>query len=108
MSAPVPNPLLELRKLGQSAWLDDISRRMLGEGTLAHLIRDDGISGLTSNPAIFGNAITTDPEYAQPIAQLLPTCSSSLALYEELAIEDLRAAAALLRPLYDSTSGGEI
>lgn len=107
MSAPVPNPLLELRKLGQSAWLDDISRRMLGEGTLAHLIRDDGISGLTSNPAIFGNAITTDPEYAQPIAQLLPTCSSSLALYEELAIEDLRAAAALLRPLYDSTSGGD-
>jgi transaldolase len=107
MSAPVPNPLLELRKLGQSAWLDDISRRMLREGSLARLIRDDGISGLTSNPAIFGNAITTDPEYAQPIAQLLPTCSSSLALYEELAIEDLRAAAALLRPLYDSSSGGD-
>jgi transaldolase len=107
MSAPVPNPLLELRKLGQSAWLDDISRRMLREGSLARLIRDDGIAGLTSNPAIFGNAITTDPEYAQPIAQLLPTCSSSLALYEELAIEDLRAAAALLRPLYDSSSGGD-
>jgi transaldolase len=107
MSAPVPNPLLELRKLGQSAWLDDISRRMLREGSLARLIRDDGISGLTSNPAIFGNAITTDPAYAQPIAQLLPTCSSSLALYEELAIEDLRAAATLLRPLYDSSSGGD-
>jgi transaldolase len=107
MSAPVPNPLLELRKLGQSAWLDDISRRMLREGILARLIRDDRIAGLTSNPAIFGNAITTDPEYAQPIAQLLPTCSSALALYEELAIEDLRAAAALLRPLYDSTSGGD-
>ena len=107
MSAPVSNPLLELRKLGQSAWLDDISRRMLREGSLARLIRDDGIAGLTSNPAIFGNAITTDPEYAQPIAQLLRTCSSSLALYEELAIEDLRAAAALLRPLYDSSSGGD-
>src|SRR5438105_3694970 len=107
MSAPVPNPLLELRKLGQSAWLDDISRRMLREGTLARLIRDDGIAGLTSNPAIFGNAITTDPEYARPIAELLPRVSSSLALYEELAIEDLRAAAALLRPLYDSSSGGD-
>jgi transaldolase len=107
MSAPVPNPLLELRKLGQSAWLDDISRRMLREGTLARLVRDDGIAGLTSNPAIFGKAITTDPDYARPIAQLLPTCSSSLALYEELAIEDLRAAAELLRPLYDSTSGGD-
>ena len=107
MSAPVPNPLLELRKLGQSAWLDDISRRMLREGTLARLIRDDSIAGLTSNPAIFGNAITTDPEYARPIAELLPRVSSSLALYEELAIEDLRAAAALLRPLYDSSSGGD-
>src|SRR5437660_1209751 len=107
MSAPVPNPLLELRKLGQSAWLDDISRRMLREGTLARLIRDDRIAGLTSNPAIFGNAITTDPEYARPIAELLPRVSSSLALYEELAIEDLRAAAALLRPLYDSSAGGD-
>ncbi|TLY84046.1 MAG: transaldolase, partial [Gammaproteobacteria bacterium] len=95
------------RKLGQSAWLDDISRRMLREGTLARLIRDDGIAGLTSNPAIFGNAITTDPEYARPIAELLPRVSSSLALYEELAIEDLRAAAALLRPLYDSSAGGD-
>ncbi|TLY57263.1 MAG: transaldolase, partial [Gammaproteobacteria bacterium] len=74
---------------------------------LARLIRDDGIAGLTSNPAIFGNAITTDPEYARPIAELLPRVSSSLALYEELAIEDLRAAAALLRPLYDSSSGGD-
>src|SRR5437879_1016944 len=76
MSAPVPNPLLELRKLGQSAWLDDISRRMLRDGTLARLIRDDRIAGLTSNPAIFGNAITTDPEYARPIAELVPRVSS--------------------------------
>ncbi len=107
MSAPVPNPLLELRKLGQSAWLDDISRRMLRDGTLAHLIREDGISGLTSNPAIFANAITTDPEYARAISGLLPSLSSSVALYEELAIEDLRAAAALLRPVYEATGGGD-
>ena len=107
MSAPVPNPLLELRKLGQSAWLDDISRRMLRDGTLAGLIHEDGICGLTSNPAIFGNAITTDAEYARAISQLLPAVASSLALYEELAIEDLRDAAALLRPLYEDTSGGD-
>ncbi|HEY0768216.1 MAG TPA: transaldolase [Steroidobacteraceae bacterium] len=107
MNAPVPNPLLELRKLGVSAWLDDINRRMLQDGSLARLIAEDGIAGLTSNPAIFANSMMTDPQYAQPIAQLLPTVSSSLALYEELAIEDLRAAAALLRPLYDATSGGD-
>jgi transaldolase len=107
MNPPVPNPLLELRKLGESAWLDDISRRMLQDGSLARLIRADGISGLTSNPAIFAHSMMTDPQYAQPIAQLLPTVSSGIALYEELALEDLRDAAALLRPLYDATAGGD-
>jgi len=107
MNAPVPNPLLELRKLGESAWLDDISRRMLQDGSLARLIREDGIAGLTSNPAIFASSIMTDPQYGQPIAQLLPRVSSSIALYEELAIGDLRDAAALLRPLYEDTSGGD-
>jgi transaldolase len=105
MNAPAPNPMLELRKLGQSAWLDDISRGMLEDGSLARLIHEDGIAGLTSNPAIFANSMMTDPKYAQPIAQLLPTVSSALALYEELALKDLRDAAGLLRGLYDSTSG---
>lgn len=105
MNAPAPNPMLELRKLGQSAWLDDISRGMLEDGSLARLIREDGIAGLTSNPAIFANSMMKDPKYAQPIAQLLPTVSSALALYEELALEDLRDAAGLLRGLYDSSSG---
>jgi transaldolase len=101
------NPLLELRQLGESAWLDDISRGMLEDGSLGRLIRDDGISGLTSNPAIFSNSMMSDPKYAQPIAQLLPTVKSAMALYEELALADLHEAAALLRPLYDSTSGGD-
>jgi transaldolase len=107
MNAPVPNPLLELRKLGESVWLDDISRGMLQDGSLARLIRDDGVAGLTSNPAIFAHSMMTDAQYARPIAQLLPTLNSAMALYEELAIEDLRDAAALLRPLYDASSGGD-
>ena len=107
MTAAAPNPLLELRKLGQSAWLDDISRGMLDDGSLARLIRDDGIAGLTSNPSIFAHSIMKDPKYAQPIAQLLPKVSSGMALYEELALHDLRDAAALLRPLYDSSAGGD-
>src|SRR3984893_626697 len=107
MNAPAPNPLLELRKLGESAWLDDISRGMLEDGSLERLIREDGIAGLTSTPAIFANSMMHDQHYARPIAQLLPTVSSALALYEELAIEDLRSAARLLRPLYDSTGGGD-
>lgn len=107
MSAPTSNPLLELRKLGESVWLDDISRSMLEDGSLARLIREDGLAGLTSNPAIFANSMMKDATYAQPIAQLLPTVSSALALYEELALDDLRRAAALLRPLYDSSGGGD-
>ncbi len=81
MNASVPNPLLELRKLGESAWLDDLGRGMLEDGSLARLIRDDGIAGVTSNPAIFANSMTTDPRYAQPIARLLPTVASAMALY---------------------------
>jgi transaldolase len=107
MNAPGPNPLLELRKLGESVWLDDISRGMLEDGSLARLIRDDGVAGLTSNPAIFAHSMMNDAKYAKPIAQLLPTVPSAMALYEELAINDLRAAASLLRPLYDSSSGGD-
>ena len=107
MSAPVPNPLLELRKLGESVWLDDIGRALLDDGTLARLIRDDGIAGLTSNPAIFAHSIMNDATYAQRIARLQSDVSSALALYEELALADLRDAAALLRPLYDSSSGGD-
>src|SRR6516165_3949722 len=107
MSAPVPNPLLELRKLGESVWLDDIGRALLDDGTLARLIRDDGIAGLTSNPSIFAHSIMNDATYAKRIAQLLPTVASAMALYEELALNDLRDAAQLLRPLYDSSSGGD-
>ena len=102
MNATAPNPLLELRKLGESAWLDDISRSMLEDGSLRRLIHEDGIAGLTSNPSIFANSIMTDPRYAAPIAKLLPSVTSAMALYEELALEDLKDAAGLLRPLYDS------
>ena len=107
MNAPAPNPLLELRKLGQSVWLDDIGRGMLNDGSLARLIRDDGLAGLTSNPSILAHSIMNEATYGERIARLLPTVPSALALYEELALADLRDAAALLRPLYESTGGGD-
>ncbi len=101
------NPLLELKKLGQSVWLDDISRGMLEDGSLKSLILEDGVSGLTSNPSIFANSIMHDPRYAAPIAQLLSRVQSSMALYEELALKDLQDAAALLRPGYDAAGGAD-
>ncbi|HVW71425.1 MAG TPA: transaldolase [Steroidobacteraceae bacterium] len=101
------NPLLQLRKLGQSVWQDDIGRNMLDDGSLARLIEADGIAGVTSNPAIFAASITKEPVYQSAIAALLPKEASNLALYETLTIEDLRRAADLFRKLYDSTSGGD-
>lgn len=99
------NPLVELHKLGQSIWLDDIGRRMLADGSLASLIKDDAVAGVTSNPSILAHSITSDPQYAQAIKDLLPKVSDSMALYEALAIDDLRGAADLFRPLYDSVQG---
>ena len=54
----ITSPLLELKALGQSIWLDDIRRAWLEDGTLARLIAEDGLAGVTSNPAIFGKAIS--------------------------------------------------
>jgi len=107
MNANVDNPLLKLRKLGQSVWLDDIGRAMLDDGSLARLIEADGIAGVTSNPAIFAASINKDPQYQRAIAELLPKEASNIALYETLTIEDLRRAADLFRKLYDSTHGSD-
>ena len=101
------NPLLELAKLGQSVWLDDINRAMLDDGTLAALISRDGLAGLTSNPAIFAEAMMKDSRYRAAIEQLLPQSPGGLELYESLALEDLRRAADLFRPMYDERDGGD-
>jgi transaldolase len=105
VSTVATNPLVELHTLGQSIWLDDIGRKMLADGSLARLIREDAVAGVTSNPAILAHSITSDPLYAQAIKELLPKVSGSMALYEALAIDDLRGAADLFRPLYDSVQG---
>jgi len=107
MDALAPNPLLELRKLGESAWLDDLGRGILEDGSLARLIREDGIAGVTSNPAIFANSMMGDPSYAHSLSSLLAREPTAQALYEELAIRDVREAAGLLRGLYDRTQGGD-
>jgi transaldolase len=99
------NPLVQLHQLGQSIWLDDIGKKMLADGSLARLIKDDAVAGVTSNPAILAHSITSDPLYAQAIKDLLPKVSGSMEMYEALAIDDLQHAADLFRPLYDSVQG---
>jgi transaldolase len=94
------NPLQQLITRGQSVWLDDIRRAWLTDGTLARLIEHDGVSGLTSNPAIFERSISQAPDYDDAIAAARRAGISGAALYEVLAVDDIRRAADLLQPVY--------
>jgi transaldolase len=96
---------VQLHQLGQSIWLDDIGKKMLNDGSLAKLIKDDAVAGVTSNPAILAKSITSDPLYGQAIKDLLPKVKSSMEIYEALAIDDLQRAADLFRPTYDAEQG---
>lgn len=99
------NPLHALKQLGQSIWLDDIHRGMLNNGDFKNYIEQDGISGVTSNPAILKKAIVDRDDYDDAIAQLKSTDTDARGAYEKLVIEDLQRAADFLRPVYDATSG---
>ncbi|VVM08037.1 transaldolase [Methylacidimicrobium tartarophylax] len=95
----------KLHDLGQSLWVDNISRQMLDEGLLEKYIRDYSVTGLTSNPTIFDHAIAKSHRYDESIAAGVSRGLEGEALFFELAMEDLRRAADLFRPIYDSTKG---
>src|SRR5215469_10754531 len=94
------NPLLLLQKLGQSIWLDYIRRNLLTSGELQRLIDEDGLRGMTSNPAIFEKAIAGSTDYADVLQQLHAQGRSAGAIYEAIAIRDIQDAADLLLPVY--------
>jgi len=101
----VANPLRELQRFGQSIWYDSLRRDLLATGALARFIADDGLGGLTTNPAIYEKAIGETRDYDAALARLLPRSDlDAQAIYEELALEDIRSAADLLRPVYDRES----
>ncbi|MGC8660243.1 MAG: transaldolase family protein [Desulfomonilaceae bacterium] len=83
------NPLLKIGQFGQSIWLDFIRRDMLVSGELKRLIEQDGIKGMTSNPAIFEKAITQTSDYVAAIRGLALEDKSTEEIYEALAIEDI-------------------
>jgi transaldolase len=93
-----------LRELGQSLWLDSISRPMLDDGRLQRYVTELGVTGLTSNPTIFDEAIGTGA-YDQDIARKAREGKSGEALFTELALDDLRRAAELFRPAFEATRG---
>lgn len=98
------NPLLSVTEFGQSIWFDYIRRNLLVSGELDRLIREDGLRGMTSNPAIFQKAIAGSTDYAETLAGLAGRSDlETQAAYEHLALEDIRQAADLMRPVYEST-----
>src|SRR5690242_8097817 len=98
--------LTDLQKFGQSLWYDNISRDLLQDGTIQRLV-DEGVTGMTSNPAIFEKAISGSSAYDDQLHALALEGKSALDIFEALAVEDIRAAAAILRPVFDRTNGAD-
>src|ERR1035437_3310377 len=95
----------KLHELGQSLWLDNITRELLRSGTLKRYIDELSVTGLTSNPTIFDHAIKNSTSYDAAIRDGSKQGKSGEALFFELALEDLAQAADLFRPIYDKTNG---
>jgi transaldolase len=94
-----------LHNLGQSIWLDNITRDLLSSGTLKRYIDEWSVTGLTSNPTIFDHAIKNSTAYDAAIREKLSNGKSGEALFFELALEDITRAAALFLPIHDQTDG---
>src|SRR3989442_13360496 len=99
------NATQRLHDLGQSLWLDNITRDLLDSGTLKRYIDDLSVTGLTSNPTIFDHAIMSSAAYDTAIRKKPGAGTSADALFFELALEDLGRAADLFRPIHDQTDG---
>lgn len=99
------NATQQLHDLGQRLWLDNITRALLADGTLSRYIREFAVTGLTSNPTIFDQAIRSAGVYDEAVRRKAAQGKSGEALFFELALEDLTQAADLFRPIHDATGG---
>jgi transaldolase len=101
------NPLVELARLGQSVWYDNIERKLIQSGELLRLIEEDELRGVTSNPAIFEKAISGSELYKDQLEELARQGKTAVEIYEALAISDIQSAADVLRPVYEKTGGAD-
>jgi transaldolase len=101
------NKLQTLRKLGQSVWYDYIRRDIYTSGKLAQLIREDGLAGMTSNPTIFQKAIAETDLYDEDIRRFAQAGDATPRIFERLAVEDVRRAADVFRPVHDQSAGDD-
>jgi len=99
------NPLLEILQQGQSIWLDLLDRKMMDSGKLRAWIDDDGLRGITSNPAIFEKAISNSSDYDADIASLAKKEDDNEAIFFGLAVKDIQRATDFFQPIYEQTEG---
>jgi len=99
------NPLRQLLEHGQSYWLDNLTRQMIRNGELERRVRDEGLRGVTSNPATFHKAISKGEEYDDQIETLVRQGLPVSAISEHLVVSDIQAACDILRPVYDESAG---
>jgi transaldolase len=99
------NPLLRLIECGQSYWLDNLTRGMIKSGDLKRRVKEEGLRGVTSNPAIFHKAIAGSEDYDPQIKDLVAAGKDGAAIYERLVVTDIRDACDALRPVYDASEG---
>ena len=98
------NAIKELKQAGQSLWLDNIRRQLITSGELARL-RDEGLTGVTSNPTIFEKAVSGSTDYDEALVQLVREKASPSEMLWGLMVEDIQAAADVFRPVYEKTKG---
>jgi transaldolase len=99
------NRLREIQALGQAIWLDNISRQLLDDGELRHLVEEDGISGVTSNPTIFEKAIGHSDRYDEAFRRALDETKDPFEVFLRLAYADIRDACEIMRPTFEETKG---
>ncbi len=103
-TATKPSPIKELKQIGQSLWLDNIRRQLITSGQLARL-RDEGLTGVTSNPTIFEKAVSGSTDYDEAMVRLVKDKATPSEMLWGLMVEDIQAAADVFRPVFDMTKG---
>ncbi len=99
--------LFQVTEQEQEIWHDDLYRTLISSGGLAKMVKIDGLSGVTSNPTIFDEAINNDDSYDEEISQLAKQGKTAEEIYTALTIEDIRQACDVLKPVYESSLGGK-
>jgi transaldolase / glucose-6-phosphate isomerase len=101
-----PNPIKELKQAGQSLWLDNIRRQLITSGELARL-RDEGLTGVTSNPTIFEKAVSGSTDYDEAMVRLVQEKATPSEMLWGMMVQDIQAAADVFRPVFDKTKGDD-